>query len=288
MAGTQTLRRRKLAVSPVMLMAPVLMMLALIVFSGSNLGEQLDLMFRDGLFRLRHAHVRQVDERLLFVGIDDQTLAALKARWPFDRSTHGAILGWLGTEEPGVVGWDVLFSEKANGDEDKNFVAGLKALNAPAVFASSIASERGGEKLTSFSDKRRGLTEPLTRVIGDISQVREVEYGLMPIQPLMDNARFGFIHDKRDSDGVKRRSFLLHRIDGRIYPNLALQMLLSYHHVSMDEVEIEIGKEIRIESETFTRVIPINVGGEFDVNYRYTIQDVPNCSYVKLQSLSKI
>ena len=61
-------------------------------------------------------------------------------------------------------------------------------------------------------------------------------------------------------------------------------MLLAYHDVPSEDVEVVVGEAIRIRHEGFERDIPINEGGEFDVNYRYTIKDVSNCSYVYLEN----
>ena len=127
MAGRTPSRRVVLSVYT--WLAPIVVLLVLIPFSRTPLGKSLDFLFRDFLFQLRHANETNADPRILFVGIDDATIAAVNQRWPFNRAIHGQVLSWLDSEEPGVVGWDVIFSESAP-DQDPVFIEGVKSLRA--------------------------------------------------------------------------------------------------------------------------------------------------------------
>jgi len=83
-------------------------------FAADYLGifDGLNARLYDTFFRARG--VRPPSEKIVVVGIDDQSLQSL-GRWPWDRGLYARLLEKL--KSAGAVGIDLIFSEPAAGDE---------------------------------------------------------------------------------------------------------------------------------------------------------------------------
>mgnify|MGYP000867551012 FL=1 len=96
-----------------------------------------------------------------------------------------------------------------------------------------------------------------------------------PIPELMNAAKsFGFVNRFTDIDGTVRRVKLLQVYNGRIYFNLSLMMLIDACNVTLNDIEVNPGKNIILKNAfnpmTQTKkdiVIPIDKGGMIYVNW---------------------
>ncbi|KXK27629.1 MAG: CHASE2 domain protein [candidate division WS6 bacterium OLB20] len=92
-----------------------------------------------------------VRSEIVIVGIDDASLAEIGS-WPWDRSVFADVIGTVITQDPGVIGIDVLFLEERSGDDE--LMAVLERSPVPVVFGSKLDGEN---VLASVFDSPRGF-----------------------------------------------------------------------------------------------------------------------------------
>lgn len=94
------------------------------LFTYFNTFETLESNLQDSL--LRSNKNKQIDTRVVVVGIDEESLGQI-GQWPWPRSVHGALLNTISQGSPAVIGIDVIFSEPApDPEEDAIFVDAVK------------------------------------------------------------------------------------------------------------------------------------------------------------------
>lgn len=94
------------------------------LFTYFNTFETLESNLQDSL--LRSNKNKQIDTRVVVVGIDEESLGQI-GQWPWSRSVHGALLNTISQGSPAVIGIDVIFSEPApDPEEDAIFVDAVK------------------------------------------------------------------------------------------------------------------------------------------------------------------
>lgn len=81
--------------------------------------EKLELAARDTAMRLRGP--QPVDDRIVIVDIDDQSLAWVGERWPWSRSRMAEIVRWLNAAGADVIAFDIfLFDPSPDPQDDQN------------------------------------------------------------------------------------------------------------------------------------------------------------------------
>ncbi|MFQ3666881.1 MAG: CHASE2 domain-containing protein, partial [Sphingomonadaceae bacterium] len=111
-AADQGLRgRRSLLLEWSILLAA--MLAAILLASIVRPLERADNLLYDAVLRERP---RVASDRLLIVGIDNRSLAAL-GQWPWPRDTHARVIERLAAVSPRAIGYDVLFLEPGPDDE---------------------------------------------------------------------------------------------------------------------------------------------------------------------------
>jgi adenylate cyclase len=82
------------------------------------------------------AATRKVDVPVVILAIDEPTFSQLQIQWPFPRSLHAQVLDRLRADGALAVGFDIVFAEPSQPDEDAAFATALKA-GLPVVLAAS-------------------------------------------------------------------------------------------------------------------------------------------------------
>lgn len=255
---------------------PVLCLIVGLFLTRFDWGRNQEYLLLDQLIKLRHLKPTQADSRLFFVGIDDPTQMQF-GRWPFARFLHGELLGFLSVAHPAAVAWDVLFTE-ADSVNDEAFIEGIQAVGAPVITASARAKAGAGNALPGADF---GLTAPLPNVQGG-ETLPEIGSALIPVEPLRKVSSFGFADTTPELDGVRRKVPLVLKMNGKIYPNFALQTLMQFWKLEPSQLRVVPGDAIYIESPQVQRRIPIDPNGRFLINYRYEEDGVENWSYGRL------
>jgi adenylate cyclase len=79
---------------------------------------------------------RKVEVPVVILAIDEPTFAQLQIQWPFPRRLHAQVLDHLRADGAAAVGFDIVFAEPSQHEDDAAFAAALKA-GLPVVLAAS-------------------------------------------------------------------------------------------------------------------------------------------------------
>ena len=175
--------------------------------------------------RVRMTMPGGVDDRIVIVDIDEASQVQL-GQWPWERDTLAAIVDTL-FDDYGIkaLGFDVLFAEAGRGGGNEAFAESFIARDVITgfVFKDSLGQnepESTGTLPAPLIPKAdlRGFSVPFVEAAGFT--------GTLPA--LQGNAVGGGFFDSPliDSDGVFRRSPLVQRYKGNLYPSLGLALAI--------------------------------------------------------------
>ena len=134
----------------------------------------------------------KIDQRIVIVGIDDQSLQSLK-KWPWPRTYMADIINRLSVGKPAVIGIDVMFSDRSqNPEEDKALVK-------------SVAD--AGNVVIAV----KGVFDKYADADGKIKVLNLEE----PFSELNEAAATGHINNMIDSDNIVRKSLYSFAYQGR-------------------------------------------------------------------------
>lgn len=152
------------------------------------------------------------EKKIYIIAIDDKTLKEYGALTSWNRIIPANLVIELdkGDTRPAVIAFDVIYSEKGNGD---------------ALFAK--VCQKYGNVVTAMNFRFREMPE-----LGDGGQVVynpfHVEYAVFPYSPLYEAVQVGFANTFLDNDGYVRRALLRVDYDGKAYYSLAGEIYKSY------------------------------------------------------------
>ncbi|NNE92977.1 MAG: adenylate/guanylate cyclase domain-containing protein, partial [Verrucomicrobiales bacterium] len=253
---------------------PVVMLFLLFPFRQTKIARQLENVTLDWRFEARAQSDPPADERILVVGIGEDSLERF-GRWPWNRDIHAALLQVAKKREPAVVAFDLFFPEESQDpDHDLAFQQMLE------LYPNAVTGAVAEAQAEPYTRDSIGKTGPFSRVTGDIESLVGGPNGLVPIDPVAQAAWTGFVNsDPSEVDGMRWFTPLVVRLGDSVYPSLALQILMRLENVTPDRVEVELGEAIRFYDENgkVTREIPTNLKGEIRLNYRsfdgFTVAD---------------
>jgi len=243
--------------------------------------KQLAWRTLDWRTKIRAYFQAPADPRIEIILFGDETELNL-VTWPPDRAYHGALSELISVAGAGVLTWDVILDSSREGDGDMSMSLGVKA-----------AMERGTQVITGAvssyepiedSPTDGGPTKPVANIIGDISQIYGDNYLVKPFPLLRETGLFGVVDASQGSDGIIREIPLIIRIGNLVYPSLALQTVLAYHHIVADELKIVLGDAVYLPTKEGELRVPISFSGKYFINYRFDQdgirQDFSTKSYI--------
>lgn len=176
------------------------------------------------------------------VAIDEKSLHNL-GQWPWNRIITAKLAQEILRQRPAVLGFDVLFPEKdrtslselndfyknfldlnlsINGvpselmDNDKILAKTLSFGNTVMpIFASNIAQDKCEPKNTILANKK--ILENIPKAQGFLCNLDEIEQAAKST---------GFINSTPDSDGILRHMNLFFNYNNKLFPSLAVAMLM--------------------------------------------------------------
>lgn len=237
--------------------------------------QEIALQTLDVRTRLRQMIGQEApSDELRIVGIGDRSTVNIEP-WPFRRAWHAHLQQLLGFTPPAVLCWDVIFADRVDidgnkwdPDADEDFATTTAALaeqGTPVVFAGVSGIDPTGESVREL-----GLTRPLPWVRGDVGRLLGDPELTMPFPELRENSTFGLVDAQPGEGGVVRWIPMVLRVREQVLPSLSLQALMQYWRVSPDQVEVELGRAIRLpRPDGHTVAIPIDEAGRYLINYRY-------------------
>lgn len=255
------------------------MHVAPIVGVGS-LVDRLDNLIYDLRFNLMSKPMKNPDNKIVVVDIDERSLQA-EGHWPWDRFKLGQLVERL--EEYGVIitGFDITFPEP-----ERNLVADLLSRIDSTQLDESAAAQLNNlvGDLDANQYMANAIASPAMEVVLALSfnPLESVQYGSLPdsivgIDPaIADRVRLqemagytgnipvlqtaaagaGIMNQLPDVDGIIRRVPLVVRYQNQLYPTLALEMArLYFFEKNFELVTHPVGNVEQVEA--------IRIGGNF-------------------------
>lgn len=239
-------------------------------------------------FQARAPFDPPADPRLVFVGIDELSLAHL-GRWPWPRYVEADFIKAIANAgvNPHTLSFDLMFTEdsdkldqlKATSDSGYDAALGDATALLPSVITGAFSlpepeeekARQDAEKRTQEALSQSGPTSPLLNLRGDINQLVGSNVAVFPVLPLRTQSLFGFVNDDPSPlDDIRHTIPLVLRVKDKVYPSLALQTLCQMLNVDPDKVEVDLpARVVRLKNSSGKSwSIPTTERAEFSINYR--------------------
>jgi adenylate cyclase len=263
------------------LLAPLAALAVVALSEQTRIGELLEDQTVNLRFQARAPFDSPADPRLVFVGIDQQSLDKF-GRYPWPRPVIAHFLTDIAqaNANPYTVAFDILYTEKSSNPADDAALGDAAAL-LPSVITGALSVKPSGvsrdpavikaaEDKTNADLQDPGPTKPFTQIHGDKRKIRGSNIATLPVAPVREQSLFGFVNDEPSPvDYIRHTIPLLIRVGDQVYPSLALQTLCQMLNVDADKVEVNIGKNVVLKNASGkTWTIPMNERGEYHINYR--------------------
>ncbi len=250
--------------------------------------DRIEYVAIDALTRLRASRAqRPPTPQLLVVGVAEDSLKRF-GRWPWNRIVHGDFLRLASVAGARVVTMDFLFTEPSqNSEEDAHLaegvqIAGETEAKTTVIFGAQsfpIKPGKEGDRYVGIKpdndEAKASKLESLPNVKGDRTLIPPDVSMLLPAGELGRSAEIAFVNAPPGSDGIRRLLPLVVCVGDVIYPTLSLQSLLKFWGAKPEQVTVKLGDAVVVETDTVHQRIPINEKGEFLVNYRHLIDEMP-------------
>lgn len=251
------------------LLAPPAVLVLMMALWPLDLFQHLENVTVDRRFRAREHSDPPADPRILLVGIGEYSLQQF-GRWEeWTRQRHADFLKLLANRPPKVVAFDFFFSEPSQDPaNDEAFRFQLELF--PGAVTGAVADDSHPE-LRPYDLPGIGATEPLTKILGDRSQLIGAPNGPVPIPQIAQSSWTGFVNSPPSKvDGMRRKIPLIVGFGKNVYPSLVLQILMQFDGVRPDGVTVELGNAIILRGTDggVIRRIPIDERGLMALNYR--------------------
>jgi adenylate cyclase len=264
------------------LLAPVFALIAVALFEQTWIGQLVEDQAVNLRFRARAAFDAKADPRLVFVGIDQQSLDKY-GRYPWPRTTIAHFLTSIAqaNASPYAIAFDILYTENSANPADDAALGDAAGL-LPSVITGALSVppfgvSRGDEwRVALAADKTRaelkvpGPTQPLGNVHGDIQRLSGSDIATLPVEAVRKQSLFGFVNDDPSPvDFIRHTIPLVIRVGNQVYPSLALQTLCQMLNVDADKVEVNVGRNVMLKNASGKSwTIPIDEHGQYWINYR--------------------
>ena len=205
--------------------------------------------------------------QVIYLALTDEDYQEFGKNW-LDREYLVRLNQVLTDLGPQAVAYDMLFTHPSEAEADLHFAESIKSLGCvylPVAFELSEQQRRfqwgtgrAYERLQEFlkSPIEHGRSEALYggRALMQLDAFSDVAYN------------FGHINASADPDGVQRHHAMFVNVDSAYPSTLSLSMFLDYTEVSLEDVTVSWGREIRIPAANSWYleedvVIPIDTRG---------------------------
>jgi len=215
---------------------------------------------------------------IIIIGIDENTVREFGDKgihWPFPWQVHAKLTNFLSTGNPCAILFDIMFLDHKPGQAEL-----AKALR------------NSGNSFVDYPFEAEEIDVPYTDQKERLKLLDNVKFPLDPnddyIQRVKDvspptpdiiraSKGIGFANIFPGRDGIDRTMPLIIKYNGWYYPNIDLIVAMHYYGIGVDDVEIKIGKYIKLKNlpkEKMARpndkreiIIPIDEFGSMDVNF---------------------
>lgn len=176
-------------------------------------------------------------------------------------------LAKLGTD---AVIYDIIFPWPNEPEADTEFTRSINLLGnvyLPIIFSTSSQKRKFLWEPTSAHERLKSIIKFKPRENGIAQPIHAIRTNLLQRDEFTRAAfNIGHINFSDDADGIFRHYPMLLKIDSGYIPSLPLAVFLDYVQVSLDQIEIHWGHEIKISASSYNFldhdvIIPIDHRG---------------------------
>ena len=231
----------------------------------SDLFQVWELKTLDARFQVRGSI--ETDPNIIMIDADDASAQQL-GRWPWQRSLHTQMINFLSNENPGVIVYDILFSQPVDETEDRLLAQATKNSGSMIYpFAVSLAGSGGATGKAALPEY---FPDTQFKETPETKDYLSIESVILPMPDLVAFSKgLGHIAANRDKDGVIRRVPLFVRHEGSLTPSLAMQAVLTWLDVSKVKFEDSaiLLKQANLHDNRVDIHIPVDSNGQMLINY---------------------
>ncbi len=243
-------------------------------------------------FRFLMRGERPVNDEILIVGIDDQSLEDI-GRWPWSRKTTAKLIEAISDSHPGVMGIDMLFSEPESNPVESPGHEAIEGDQSRAELKNHLKRNRNSltadNQLAATIKNAANVVLPIGMFVGNqtstmpvtlpdilfdfpFMSVKELPYNapllafkaLAPIDELAyEAASLGHVYTMYDPDGAIRWEPLYIRMGGYYFPSFNLEISRLFLGVPRHESRLMAGEAVVLGNA----VIPVDTHGRSLINY---------------------
>ena len=215
---------------------------------------------------------------IVILGIDENTVREFSDQgihWPFPWELHAKFTRFVSTGNPAAIFFDIMFLDHKSGEAelvDAVKKSKVSFLDYPFENEEIDVSYKDQEERLELLKKVRFPLDPNDNVPQIVAEV-------VPPTPdlIRASAGIGFANVFPGRDGINRTVPLIIKYNGWYYPNIDLVVAMNHYGIGVDDVEIKIGKYIKLKNlnpEKMVKpnpqremIIPIDNYGFMDVNF---------------------
>jgi len=215
---------------------------------------------------------------IVILGIDESTVTKFSNQgihWPFPWVIHSQLTHNIAPGKPLAILYDIMFLDhkpdeaqlvKAIGESNSAY------LDYPFETKEIDVKYNDQQERIDLFNKVKFKLDPNDHTAPLVEDVTP------PTPDLMKAARgIGFANVFPGRDGVNRTIPLIMKYKGNYYPNIDLSVVMKYYNIGPENVEIKIGKYIKLKNLPIEKMakpnnnreiqIPIDENGFMDVNF---------------------
>jgi len=217
-------------------------------------------------------------EEIIIAGIDENTFREFDSKgisWPYPWKYHSIFTKYVASGKPQSILFDIMFIDHKDGE--KELASSIK--NAGNVFLDYPFENNEVDVNYTDIDERMELLNRVRFPVDPSDNSTEFVKGVTPPLPELIKASkgIGFANVEPGRDGINRTVPLIIKYKGWYYPNIDLVIIMDYYGISPDDIEIKIGKYIKLKNLPAEKMakpnrereikIPIDSDGFMDVNF---------------------
>lgn len=215
---------------------------------------------------------------IVIIGIDEETVndfSNQNIHWPFPWDKHAKLTRYISTGKPAAILYDIMFLDHKPGEAE--LAKSLKESKI-AFIDYKFDIEEVNKQLTDHVERMELLNRVKFPVSADDHTEQIVDAVTPPTPELMKSAKgVGFANVFPGRDSINRMMPLVLKYKGAYYPNIDLALVMNYYGIGPENVEIKIGKYIKLKNlpkekmakpnDSREILIPINEYGFMDINF---------------------
>ncbi len=237
--------------------------------------DNIENKFVDLRFKQKYATARRNSlKEIVIADIDSRSIKKMNRYFNWTRDYYAQLIDVLNKKRTAIVGFDILFNRSNDAGKDSLLVNSVKKGKTKVFMGYNFSSPDIYNFLypDSVIDKSLKLNE--NTIKNDNFQTIEKEILDIDYQELYNASFCGFLNMSHDEDGVIRKTPLLIRYQGQLYPSFGLNICLEKFKIGINDLILENGKSLTLKNCQINDSlkkdikIPLDENNEMIINYK--------------------